>query len=237
MRNRSRRCCVWSTPGSPLRRPGLLVAEILSDIWRHRELTWILFQRDLKGQFRKSSLGYLWLVIPPLIAALVWYGLHSQNMINVSTGEVPYPAFVLIGSTLWAAFSATLMAPSETISQNRDVFIKLNVPIESFILAGSGRAVFNLVISCAVILPLLLLQGVTIRWTAIFFPVSALVFLMMAFAIGVCLAPIGERCSRDDVPTTESACMTRAIRSRTPSRFFSCERSTRDWCCSVVRGR
>ena len=184
------RCAVY-TPRSPLRQPLSLVGEILRDIWRNRELTWILFQRDMKSQFRQSLLGYFWLVIPPLVAALVWYGLHAQNMINVSTGEIPYPAFVLIGSTLWAAFAATLTAPSETIVLNREVFIKLNVPIESFILAGSGRAVFNLVISCAVIIPLLLLQRVSLHWTAIFFPISALAFLTMAFAIGMCLAPIG----------------------------------------------
>jgi ABC-type polysaccharide/polyol phosphate export permease len=83
------------------------------------------------------------------------------------------------------------MAPSDTIAQNRDVFVKLNVPIESFILAGSGRAVFNLAVTSAVLLPLILVQGVTIYWTAVLFPISALALLTSAFALGMCLAPIG----------------------------------------------
>ncbi len=178
------------TPASPLRQPATLLAGILRDVWRSRELTWILFQRDLKAQFRQSFFGYLWLIVPPLANALVWYLLNSQRLLRIET-DMPYPVFVLIGSTLWAAFSATVIAPSDTIFQNREVFVKLNVPVESFILAGSGRAVFNLLVTCAVLLPLLWIQDVQVNWTIIFFPLAALTFLTSAFAIGMCLAPIG----------------------------------------------
>ena len=179
------------TSASPLSQPLKLAAAILGDIWRHRELTWILFQRDLKGQFRQSFLGYFWLVIPPLATAFVWYLLNAQKMINAPTGDVPYPAFVLIGSTLWAAFSATVMSPGDTLLENRDVVVKLNVPLESFVLASTGKAVFSLAITCAVTLPILLLQGVTFHWTAVLFPLAALLFLTLGFAVGMCLAPIG----------------------------------------------
>ena len=182
---------VIHTPESPLRHPGVLIGDILRDVWLHQELTWILFQRDLKAQFRQSMLGYFWLVIPPLANALVWYLLNSQRLITVDTGEVPYPVFVLIGSTLWTSFTMTLMSPSDVISQNREVFIKLNVPLESFILAGAAKAVFNLTITSAIILPVLLLQGISLHWTAIFFPLSAMMFLTLAFAVGMCIAPIG----------------------------------------------
>jgi lipopolysaccharide transport system permease protein len=164
---------------------------MLHDIWRHRELSWILFQRDLKAQFRQSALGYLWLVIPPLANAVVWYFLNSQKLINVNTGAVPYPVFVLIGSTLWTAFCATLNAPSETIASNREVLVKLNVPVESFILAGSARAVFNLIVTSLILLPVLLLQGVRLQWSALMFPLSAFAFLTTAFAMGMSLAPLG----------------------------------------------
>ena len=179
------------TPESPLRQPGKLVREIFADVWKNRELIWILFLRDLKAQFRQSLLGYLWLVIPPLANALVWFLLNSQRLINVDTGDVPYPVFVLIGSTLWAAFAATLIAPSDTISQNREVFVKLDVSVESFILAGSARAVFNLLITFSILIPVLLIQGVTLRWSSLVFPFSTLAFLTSAFAIGMCLAPVG----------------------------------------------
>ena len=124
------------TPESPLRHPLRLVGEIFSDIWWNRGLIWTLFLRDLKAQHRQAFLGYLWLIIPPIMTAIVWLMMNKQKIISVDTGEVPYPVFVLIGTTIWGAFSATLLAPSESIFNSREVFVKLNVSVEAFILAG-----------------------------------------------------------------------------------------------------
>lgn len=176
---------------APLGHPLRISLAIVADIWRNRELTQILFVRDLKAQFRQSLLGYVWLVLPPLVAALIWYLMNSQRMINVETGAVPYPVFVLIGSTLWASFSAMVTAPSDAVSNNREVLVKLNVPIEPFILAGAGRAIANLIVSSIVVLPILIAAGASIKWTAVFYPVCALMFLVSGFAIGMLIAPFG----------------------------------------------
>lgn len=178
------------TPLSPLQHPLQLVGEILRDCWSSRDLISTLFMRDLKAQFRQSFLGYAWLIIPPLANAGVWYLLNSQRLINVET-TVPYPVFVLVGSMLWVAFSATLLAPSDVIFQNREVFVKLNVPVEAFILAGTARAVFNLFVTLVIILPLLLLQSVSFGWSALLFPLAAVTVLLPAFSLGMLLAPIG----------------------------------------------
>lgn len=178
------------TPESPLAAPVLLVGRILRDIWDRRELTLILMQRDLRAQFRQSFLGYAWLILPPLLNASFWYLMNAQEILRIAdTGS--YPAFVLVGTTLWAAFSATLSAPSDVIQVNREVFVKLNVPVESFILAGAGRAAFNLVVTSAVLAPLLFLQGISLRPSMILFPFAAGCSMLSAFTLGMVLAPIG----------------------------------------------
>ena len=178
------------TPDSPLKAPFQLVVQILREIWQRRELTLILLQRDLKAQFRQSLLGYAWLVLPPLINALFWSLMHTQEILRVSDSD-SYAAFVLVGTTIWAAFSATLSAPSDVIQANREVFVKLNVPVESFILAGAGRAIFNLMVTSAVLLPLLLWQGIHLRYSMLLFPFAAGSAMLSAFTIGMALAPVG----------------------------------------------
>lgn len=178
------------TSDSPLSRPVNLVAEIVSDVWQRRELIWILFLRDLKAQFRQSFLGYAWLIIPPIASAFVWYMMNAQRLVNFDT-TVPYPVFVLIGTTLWTAFSATLTAPSDVIFQNREVLVKLNVPTEAFILSGTARAMFNLLVTCGILFPLLWWYGYAAGFRVLLFPLAAMTVLIPAFAIGMCLAPIG----------------------------------------------
>lgn len=179
------------TPESPLRRPWALLSSIVLDIWSSRELVFTLFWRDLKAQYRQAALGYLWLIIPSLATALVWFMMNQQKIVTVDTGDVSYPVFVLIGTTLWTAFSSTLMAPSDEIFKNREVFVKLNVSVEAFILAGLLRSIFNFLAMMFVLVPLLLWLGVEFRFSWLLLPLGVLGLLLCAFTLGLMLAPIG----------------------------------------------
>ena len=179
------------TPESPLRHPGRMLAEIFRDLWNTRELMWILFTRDMKAQFRQSMLGYVWLIVPPLVTASTWYLLNRTGVMKIQTGGQPVAQFVVVGTTIWAAFSATLTTPMDAIDSGKAVFTKLNVPLETFILAAAGRAVFNLLISSTVLLILLLALGVGAKATFLLFPFAAFAVLAMGFAIGMMLAPLG----------------------------------------------
>ncbi len=178
------------TPDSLLRHPGQVLAEIFRDLWRTRELTWILFCRDMKAQFRQSILGYAWLVAPPLVSAAAWYLLNRSGLMKIDTGDQPVAQFVVVGTTLWSAFSAVLITPMDAIENGKPVFTKLNVPIEAFILAATGSVVFNLVISSTVLVALLLAIGVDARITFLLFPFAASSVLAMGFTLGMLLAPL-----------------------------------------------
>ena len=117
--------------------------------------------------------------------------MNQQKIVTVDTGDVPYPVFVLIGTTIWGAFAATLMAPSDSIFNSREVFVKLNVSVEAFILAGVARAIFNLLVMTIVLVPLILFLGIVPRLTWLLFPFATLLVLSIAFVIGLALAPIG----------------------------------------------
>ena len=179
------------TPASPLRHPIGLIKDIFVDIWRNRGLIWTLFLRDLKAQHRQAFLGYIWLIIPPIATAIIWLMMNQQKIVTVNTGDVPYPVFVLIGTTIWGAFAATLLAPSDAIFNSREVFVKLNVSVEAFILAGVARAFFNLLIMTAVLFPLMLFLGVGPRISWLLFPVVCIMVLSIGLTIGLALAPIG----------------------------------------------
>ncbi len=178
------------SPESPLQRPFHLVGEILADLWRTRELMWILFARDLKAQFRQSILGYAWLIVPPLVTAATWYLLNRSGLLQINTGDQPYAQFVVVGTTVWAAFSASLTTPMTAIATGKEVFMKLNVPLETFILSAAGRAVFNLVISSTVLIALLLLMGVTPRITFLLYPCTTMAVVAMGLTLGLFLAPL-----------------------------------------------
>jgi len=43
----------------------------VGEIWRYRDLLWVLVQRDLKLLYEQTALGAIWIVAQPLVAAVI----------------------------------------------------------------------------------------------------------------------------------------------------------------------
>lgn len=180
------------SPESPLRHPGKLINEIFQDVWRTRELAWMLFTRDLKAQYRQSYLGYVWIFVPVITTTIIWMFLNSTKVIQVAETPIPYPAYVLLGSMVWGVFSSSVTQPLSSFNAGQAVFMKLKVPPEAFILAGLSRIIFELLIRLIVLIPVFMVLKMTPASTAWLFPVGLACTVIIGVAIGFLLLPIGS---------------------------------------------
>ena len=177
---------------SPLRHPLRLICEILADLWRCRELAWILFTRDLKAQYRQSYFGFVWMFVPIISTTLVWVFLNSTRVIQVADTPIPYPAYVMIGSLIWGVFTASVNEPLTSFNAGRDVFIKLKVPPEAFILSGMGKVMFDLTMRLLVLVPVFVALKMTPASTAWLFPIGLGCTVLIGVSIGMLMIPIGS---------------------------------------------
>ncbi|QDS96361.1 Polysialic acid transport protein KpsM [Roseimaritima multifibrata] len=180
------------SPESPLANPGKLVREVFGDLWRSRELIWILFQRDLKAQFRQSLLGYVWLFLPPVMTTAVWMFLNGQKVIEITDTGMPYPLFVIIGSTFWQTFIKLVQSPLVSFNAGKPVFMKLKVPPEAFIAAGTARAIFEFLIYAVTLIPVFFFFQVVPPWEIVFLPITILSLMVLGTACGLLLVPLGS---------------------------------------------
>lgn len=176
---------------SALRYPFRLIAEVFGDLWRNRELIAILFSRDLKAQFRQSYLGYLWLVAPPIMTCGVWLFLNSSRIVNIESSGMPYVLYVLIGTVFWQSFCSALEAPLKAFTNGKPVFMKLRVAPEAFVAAGTARAVFDFLISLALLVPVMIWLRAVPAPTAFLIPVVVFANCLLATAVGMTLIPVG----------------------------------------------
>jgi lipopolysaccharide transport system permease protein len=180
------------SPESPLAHPGKLVKEIFSDIWRCRELTWILFTRDLKAQYRQSYFGYIWLFIPVISTTIIWMFLSSTKAIQVAATPIPYAAYVMLGTMVWGVFTSAINQPLASFQAGQSVFMKLKVPPEAFILAGMSKIVFETLIRMIVLVPVFVLLKVVPASTFWLFPVGLAAAVLVGAAIGFLMIPLGS---------------------------------------------
>ena len=82
-----------SLPG-PLRHFG--------ELYRYREVLYLLIGADMKVRYRRTALGYLWGLLNPLLTIAILTFVFSQLMRFNSTGE--YVLYVFAGLLPWQFF-------------------------------------------------------------------------------------------------------------------------------------
>lgn len=149
-----------------------------------------LAKRDIKAQYRQSFLGVFWAVFPLLINSLVWIFLQSSGTIAVTATNVPYPAFVLIGTTLWGIIGECINLTSQSVNANRSIITKINFDKEALITLGLIKFFFNFLIKIGLIILFLIFFKIVPSIEILFF--IPLLFLSIVFfvAIGTLLMPI-----------------------------------------------
>ncbi len=180
------------TPDSSLRRPTALLTGMVRDLLASRELAWRLFVRDVQAMYRKSLLGYTWILLTPVVTTLFFVFLHSRKILNVGETSIPYPAYVLVGMLLWEAFAGSLCAPLGRIRGAASMLTKLRFPHEALILTSFYQVVFNLSIKMLLVAAVFVWFRIDVGVTLLLAPLAFLALIALGFTLGVILVPIGQ---------------------------------------------
>lgn len=180
------------TPESEIKNPLQLLHESWAGFLDSRGLAWQLMMRDFKAQYRQSYAGYLWAFLPPLFASGTFLILQSGNVINTEGLEVPYAAFVFIGTILWQIFVDSLNNPSRSFSSAKGMMTKINFPREAIILTSVGTSLLNVGIRMIVLIPVLLWFRFPFNASVLLFPVGVLALVLLGTSLGLLLSMAGS---------------------------------------------
>lgn len=161
------------------------------DLVNSRELAWRLFVRDISAQYRQSILGYLWVVIPPLVAALPFIYLNAQGIVSIGATPIPYAAYALIGTTIWQVFVDALNAPLRLVTAARPMLTRINLPREAILLSALAQVALGFLARLALLIGVLAWFRMVPPATALLFPVGIVSLILAGFVIGLLLTPLG----------------------------------------------
>ena len=179
------------TPESQMRSPGRLVRSMWQDLKASRELAWRLFVRDISALYRQSLLGVFWAFLPPIVMGLAFIILQSKKVVNFGETDIPYPVFVLVGTTLWQVFTESLNAPLKSVTTAKPMLAKINFPREALIVSAFYQVLFNLLIKSLVIVGIFLIFRVQLTFGLLLAPLAILMLILSGMSIGFLLTPVG----------------------------------------------
>jgi lipopolysaccharide transport system permease protein len=179
------------TPESKVRHPIILLRDMFRDLRASRELAWRLIVRDISAQYRQTVLGYFWAVFPPLVASLVFVLLRSSAVMEIEGINIPYPAYVIMGTVFFQLFVDALNAPLKIVTESKAILLKINLPREAFILSGMGQVLFSFGIKLILLVGIFIYYKVQVHWAVVLLPIPLSGLLFLGTMLGVLLIPVG----------------------------------------------
>jgi ABC-type polysaccharide/polyol phosphate export permease len=159
----------------------------LSRLFRFRALVWYLAVRDLKVRYRRSSIGFLWSMLQPLLMMTVFLAIFGAAF----RADLPgYPVYALSGVLLWNFFQQSVVSSMHTLRGNASILQKMPLPREVFPIAIVVSALVNLALALVPLMGILLATRHPIRPSILFLPVSAAIAAAFTLGLGLLLSPL-----------------------------------------------
>jgi len=166
--------------------PGRAEKNYWKDLWRYRELFYILSWRDIKVRYKQTTIGIAWSVVRPLLTTIIFTVLFYQiaNMKHPNPA-VPYALMVFAGMLPWQFFSNALSESSNSLVGNSNLITKVYFP--RLILPASSviTSLVDLAISLVILAGMFVFYEFVPSWHIVFLPLFILLAFACAFGIGL----------------------------------------------------
>lgn len=131
---------------------------MFADLYRRRELVWILVQRNLKIRYKHSALGFLWSLLTPLLMILMYAVFAS--ILKFNTGSPDYLPFLVVGIVVWQFTAGCLNDSLSSIAGSANLVKKVAFPRVILPVSTVLANAVNFVLTFVVLLAYLLATGV-----------------------------------------------------------------------------
>jgi lipopolysaccharide transport system permease protein len=106
---------------------GQTESQYWADLWRFRELFYVLAWRDVTVRYKQTIIGVAWAFIQPILTTAITVFVFG-HLAKMSSMGVPYPLFVLAAVLPWQFFSTSLSSSSQSLIVNNSLISKVYFP-------------------------------------------------------------------------------------------------------------
>jgi len=148
------------------------------DLWRYRELLYILAWRDVAVRYKQTVIGVAWALLQPLAQMLVMVVIFSKVAGLPSEGGAPYALMVFAAMLPWQFFSSAISSASMSIAGNANLISKVYFPRLLIPAAAVVTSIVDFLIAFAILAALMLWYGYLPGWRMLTLPL----FMVLAMA-------------------------------------------------------
>jgi len=168
------------------------------DLWRYRDLLFLLVKRDFISFYKQTILGPLWFFLQPLFTTLIYVIIFSR-LAGISTDGLPPPLFYMVSIVAWNYFAECLTKTSTVFRDNASMFGKVYFPRLimplSIILSNLVRFGVQFALLVLILLYYIIFTAYEpgINVYILFFPVAVIMMAALGLASGLLISAMTTR--------------------------------------------
>lgn len=166
-----------------------MLREDLPELYKYRELLYMLTYRDIKIRYKQSIMGFLWAILMPVLIVMsgvvVRFAYAMASHAPLQKADI---AAVAVKSLPWAFLVSTIRFACISLTNNRDLVTKIYFPKEIFPIASMLAALFDLAIASGALLIFLFLLHVGGTTYSAWAFLLLFILILMATGFGMVVA-------------------------------------------------
>ncbi len=164
----------------------------LAEVWQHAELLYFLVWRDVKVRYKQTALGIGWVVLQPLLGALIFTIIFGKFAKMPSDG-LPYPVFVYAALVPWTFFATAVTRSTTCLVTDAELISKIYFPRLILPLAAIVSSLVDFFCAFTVLLGLMWLYAVWPTPAILMVPLFLLLAVLTALSLALWLGPLNAR--------------------------------------------
>jgi lipopolysaccharide transport system permease protein len=173
--------------------PGQVEQNYWRDLWRYRELFYILSWRDIKVRYKQTVIGAAWSIVRPLLTMIVFTIVFSRVARLPSEGSAPYPILIFAGLLPWQFFASSLSEASGSLIGNTNLITKVYFP--RIVLPASAiiTSLVDFGISFVLLAVMMAFYQFLPSWQIVFLPFFLVLAFVASFGISLYLTALNVK--------------------------------------------
>lgn len=153
----------------------------LKEIYEYRTMISSLIQRDLRGRYKGSVLGFAWTFLNPLLQLAVYTVVFSAIM---RAGIEDYYLFLFVALIPWMFFSSSVSGGASCIMSQKEMVKKIYFPREVLPISYVTCQFVNMLLSLIVVFAVLIIsrKGISLM-ACLYLPIVMIAEYIMALSI------------------------------------------------------
>jgi lipopolysaccharide transport system permease protein len=161
----------------------------LPELWRYRELAWLLAWRNIRVRYKQTFLGLIWAVLTPVSFTLIFLLLFRLVPLRAA-GDLPYLPATFAAMGLWQLFSRGLTDAGTSLTGNANLITKVYFPRLVLPLASVLSGLLDFVIVLALLAVIMIWYGAMPSWHIVALPAFVLATVVLTVACSLWFSAI-----------------------------------------------